>query len=92
MAVGIKVKLAGVNAEQFDALNAAVDPVGNPPAGMIFHSSGPVDGGWLVIDFWESRDAFDRFTAERIIPAMAASGASAHPEIEEFVVHEYAGV
>ncbi|MGA2470294.1 MAG: hypothetical protein ABSG64_06355 [Solirubrobacteraceae bacterium] len=89
MAVGIRLKLAGVTAEQFDQLHAAVDPVGNPPDGLIFHSSGPIDGGWGVIDYWESRGHFDRFSTERIGPAMGASGVSAAPDIREFPVHEY---
>ena len=75
MAVGIRLKLAGGTAEQFDRLNAEIDPDGNPPDGLIFHASGPVDGGWGVLDFWESRAHFDRFAEERIGPAMAAIGA-----------------
>ena len=35
MAVGIRLKLAGVTAEQFDRLNAAIDPDGNPPDGLV---------------------------------------------------------
>jgi hypothetical protein len=90
MAVGIRFKLAGVTAEQFDQLNAVIDPVGNPPDGIIFHASGPVDGGWGILDFWESRAHYDTFAAERIGPAMAAAGAAgAAPEIHEFPVHEY---
>jgi len=90
MAVGIRLKLAGVTADQMDALNAAIDPEGNPPDGLVFHSSGPVDGGWGVLDFWESREHFDRFSEERIGPAMAAIGAiGAAPDIHEFPVHEY---
>jgi hypothetical protein len=89
MAVGIRFKIDGVTAEQFDQLNAVVNPEGNPPDGLLFHASGPVDGGWGVIDFWESRAHFDRFTAERIVPAMASAGASAAPDIHEFPVHEH---
>ena len=89
MAVGIRIKVPGGTAEQFDAINASVDPGGNPPEGLIFHASGPVDGGWGVLDFWESRDHFDRFAAARFPPAMAAAGVSATPEIHEFAVHEY---
>jgi hypothetical protein len=89
MAVGIRIKLAGVTAEQFDKLEAAVDARGNRPDGLLFHASGPIDGGWGVIDFWASRADFDRFTAERIGPAMAAAGASGPPDIHEFPVHEY---
>jgi hypothetical protein len=89
MAVGIRLKLAGVTAEQMDQLNAAIDPEGNPPDGLIFHASGPIEGGFGALDFWESREHFDRFTAERIRPAMAAIGATGAPDIHEFPVHEH---
>jgi hypothetical protein len=32
---------------------------GEPPKGLVFHSSAPVDGGWSVIDLWESRQGYD---------------------------------
>jgi hypothetical protein len=89
MAVGIRLKLDGGTAEQMDRLNAEIDPDGNPPEGILFHASGPVEGGWGVLDFWESREHFDRFAAERIGPAMAAIGATGQPEIHEFPVHEH---
>lgn len=89
MAVGIRLKLEGGTAELVDRVNEVIDPAGNPPDGLLFHASGPVDGGWGVLDFWESREHFDRFAAERIGPAMAEVGATAAPEIHEFPVHEY---
>ena len=90
MAVGIRQKIAGVGAAQIDRLNAGIDPDGDPPEGILFHASGPVDGGWGVIDFWESRAHFDRFAQERIAPALAAAGiAGAPPEVHEFPVHEH---
>ena len=66
MTVGIRLKLAGVTAAKMDELNAAIDPEGNPPDGLVFHASGPIEGGWGAIDFWKSREHFDRFAAERI--------------------------
>jgi hypothetical protein len=90
MAVGIRFKIPGVTAEQFDQLNAVVDPDNNPPEGLLFHASGPVDGGWGIIDFWESRAHYDTFAAERIGAAMAAIGATGPaPEVHEFPVHEH---
>ena len=89
MAVGLRLKIPGFTAEQADQLNAAIDPESNPPDGLIFHASGPIDGGWGALDFWESREQFDRFAQERIGPALAAIGATAAPDIHEFVVHEY---
>jgi hypothetical protein len=90
MAVGIRQKIAGVTAEQIDRLNAAIDPDGNPPDGLLFHASGPVDGGWGVIDFWESREHFDRFAQERIRPAIGSLGLEGGPpEVHQFPVHEH---
>ena len=38
--------------------------------GLIVHTSGPVDGGWRIVDVWESREDFERFTDERVRPAV----------------------
>ena len=45
--------------------------------------------GWRVVDFWESRAQFDAFMAERVGPAVAATGVSTQPDIAEFPIHEY---
>jgi hypothetical protein len=42
LTVGIRIKLAGVTQEQFDAVNKHVDPAANPPKGLLFHASGPI--------------------------------------------------
>ena len=89
MAVGIRVKFDGLGAEQFDKLEATLDARGNYPDGLIFHASGPIDGGWGVLDFWESRAQFDSFVADRVGPAAAAAGITAPPKIHEFPVHEH---
>jgi len=61
-----------------------------PPEGMIFHSADPIDGGWGVIDFWESREAFDRFAQSRLMPAIQELGdrtMQSPPDIKELPVH-----
>jgi hypothetical protein len=89
MTIGIRIKLAGVSQEQFDAVNAHIDPAGDPPDGCLFHGSGPIEGGWGVIDFWESREAFDAF-APRIQQGVEAAGVELEgpPDIKQFEVHE----
>ena len=89
MAVGIRIKFAGLSQDQFDEVNKHVDPVSDPPKGLLFHASGPVDEGWGVIDFWESRQDFDDFSG-RIQESVAAAGVElqAPPDIKEFPVHE----
>ncbi|HEX4032825.1 MAG TPA: hypothetical protein VHX66_00135 [Solirubrobacteraceae bacterium] len=89
MAIGIRMKIAGVDQATFERVEKQIDPQGNPPDGLIFHASGPIEGGWGVIDFWQTREQFDRFVQERIGPTMAGAGIDAHPDIKEFEVHEY---
>ena len=92
MAVGIRIKLAGITQEQFDHVHDQVNPDRTPPNGLLFHASGPIDGGWGIIDFWESRADFDAF-APRIVEGMAAAGIEpqGQPDIKEFPVHEMIG-
>jgi hypothetical protein len=89
MAVRIQITLPGVKVEEFDRVDTLIDAGANHPDGLIFSGSGPIEGGWRVVDFWESRAHFDAFAAERIGPAVAKVGVPAQPEIEEFPVHEY---
>jgi hypothetical protein len=90
MAVGIRLKFAGGTQENYDAAHGVMDIDSNPPEGMIVHSAGPVDGGWGVIDFWESREAFDRFVSGRLMPGLHGLGDRGFPnppDVKEFPVH-----
>ncbi|HEU4978202.1 MAG TPA: hypothetical protein VFT42_04865 [Solirubrobacteraceae bacterium] len=89
MAIGIRIKLPGVTEEQFDAAHDHINRDRSAPQGLLFHASGPIDEGWGIIDFWESRADFDAF-ASRIPEGMAAAGIEPQgaPDIKEFPVHE----
>ena len=89
MAVGIRIKLPGITQEQYDSAHDHINPGREAPQGLLFHASGPIDGGWGIIDFWESRADFDAFSA-RIQEGMGAAGVAPQgpPDIKEFAVHE----
>jgi len=89
LTTGIRIKLPGVTQEQFDAVHAEMAKLGGSPKGLEFHASGPIDGGWGVIDFWETRQDFDAFQS-RIQEGMAAAGVAMQgpPDVKEFPVHE----
>ena len=90
MTVGIRIKLPGVTQEEYDAAHDHINPQRDTPKGLLFHGSGPIDGGWGIIDFWESRQDFDAFFQTRVQAAVAAAGAEmqGQPDIKEFPVHE----
>ncbi|MGO9487590.1 MAG: hypothetical protein ACLQBB_01010 [Solirubrobacteraceae bacterium] len=90
MAIGLRLRFDGGTQEQYDAVHSQMNIDSNPPAGMIFHAAGPIEGGWGVIDFWESREAFDSFVGQQLQPAIAELGANAFqgpPDIKQFPVH-----
>jgi hypothetical protein len=89
MAVGLRIKFAGGTEDQYRAMHSTMNVEGDPPEGMIFHSAGPIDDGWGVIDFWESREDFDRFMESRLGPAVGELGDRAfegQPDIKQFPV------
>jgi hypothetical protein len=87
--VGIRIKLPGVTQEQYDTAHDHINPDRTSPKGLVFHASGPIDGGWGIIDFWESRADFDAFSV-RIQEGVEAAGIEMQgpPDIKEFAVHE----
>ena len=81
MAVGLRIKFANGTQEQYDAVNAQM--------GI---AAGPIEDGWGVIDFWESRGHFDQFQADRLGPAIQELGDRAPqgpPDIKEFPVYNH---
>jgi len=89
MAVAMIMRLADVDPETYDALGEELGVNENPPEGLIFHWAGEVDGDWTLNDVWESREQFDRFTADHLLPALqrVAGERAAPPEITESRVH-----
>ena len=60
------------------------------PAGGIVHVAGPSpNGGWRVIEIWETKEDAKRFLAERLGPAAEAVGTAPPPPPELWPVHKY---
>ena len=58
------------------------------PAGGIAHIAGPSpNGGWRVIEVWESEEEAQRFFQERIKPTLEALGVDSPPQPQFWQVH-----
>ena len=58
-------------AEDYDKVGKEIDAESNPVDGGILHSGIDLGGGrMMVVDFWESEDAFQKFVEERLGPAI----------------------
>jgi hypothetical protein len=83
MAVFVEMDFEGFTTEQYDTVDTALDPKGNPPDGLIAHSA-RMDGDTLrILDIWESPEAFGAFAESRLGPGIAeALGDDAPPPPE----------
>jgi hypothetical protein len=91
MAIAVVLKFKGASLEQYDQV---VDRMGFERAGAggpggIFHWVTRTDDGLQITDVWESKDVFERFAQEQIMPHTAAVGITEQPEISYYDVHNY---
>ncbi len=76
MALTFILEFPGGTQQQYDQILDRLQLSGKPPPGQIFHVAGPIEGGWCVVDVWESQEAFDRFIQEKLGRALQEVGMS----------------
>jgi hypothetical protein len=82
MAVALMVDNPAGSQEVYEQIRAQLGL--EKPAGGIFHIAGPSpNGGWRVIEVWESEEEANRFFQERFFPALEALGIPGPPPRRE---------
>jgi len=93
VAIGVLFEFPGVSGQQYDEACRRLNngrPLSSladwPEPGIVAHVAGPTpDGGWRVVDVWESEEAFGRF-GQQLVPVLEQVGIPAvAPQI--FPVH-----
>jgi len=71
MTYGIVHHFPGGTQENYEASIAAVHPSdGRLPDGQIFHAAGPSDGGWTIMAVQDSKESWERFRDDILMPRM----------------------
>lgn len=73
MAYGITHKFKGGTKEQYDAAIPVVHPEGLPE-GQIHHFAGPTSDGWIVVAIHDSKESWERFRDETLLPGLQEVG------------------
>ncbi|MET0561173.1 MAG: hypothetical protein ABW012_06130 [Gaiellaceae bacterium] len=91
MPVAAEMNFPGATLDQYDQIlgKMGLTPGGATPPGAISHWVAETDDGIRVVDVWESREAFDKFSAEQIGPYSAEAGIAEAPETTFYDVHSY---
>lgn len=72
MAVLMTSDMPGTTQEGYDHLAAALLPTLQASPGFIAHAAGPVEGGYVVTELWESEQAHAAWFAEHVRPSIPA--------------------
>ena len=88
MAIGV-IWYPPIDQQTYDAVSERLLEV-STGKGLKFHAAGEGDGGWRIIEVWESRDQLESFIREDLAPAIndVSGGQAPTPEPEVvFDVH-----
>jgi hypothetical protein len=66
MALAILVEIPGVTREQYEGVVTKVTAAGRP-RGSVFHAGGPMEGGYRLVEVWESREDADAFYGSELL-------------------------
>ena len=81
-----------VSRDEYDRIDAEI---GDDPEGLILHTASEKNGKMRIIDVWESKDAYERFESDVLMPAMSRLGgeppAGGPPPREEYEIHNMRG-
>ena len=73
MAFVVIMEAPGLNQEQHEATLQRVVLAQPRPAGLLVRLSGPMEGGWRIIDVWESEANADAFGQSEPVQHMGRS-------------------
>jgi quinol monooxygenase YgiN len=74
MALAFLFELPGTTQEQYDQVIEKLQLGGRTYPGQLFHVAGPMEGGWRVVDVWESQEAADKFLQAKLGQAFQEVG------------------
>jgi hypothetical protein len=79
MAIGMMAEFETMDEKKYDRINEMIDLYRNPPKGLILHTGGPGEKGWVVFDVWESQSQFDQFWKQKLQPVFNQLGITERP-------------
>lgn len=66
MAYAILSEIPDLTQEQYERVVMKVNEAGSP-AGALFHAGGPIEGGYRVVEVWESPAAAEEFYGSELV-------------------------
>lgn len=89
MAELLILEFEGFEQAQYDAVNKTLGidmhtGEGAWPDGLVSHTAGAIDGGFVVVEVWETREDQDDFMTSRLRSALHGAGVAGPPKRAEW--------
>ena len=68
MSVAVFMQSQEMTAEGYDAVNEKLGE--DPPEGILARTAGTTEAGFCVFTVWESKEHYERFREDRLLPAI----------------------
>src|SRR5689334_21850476 len=78
-------ELPGMTREQYEQGWRELNFSG-PPPGSHLHAGGPVEGGWRIVEVWESEEVANAFYSSEAFQQMARNNGLPAPKITNYPV------
>jgi len=68
MAVLVTAEVAGQTQEGYDGMLGVLEGAIRQSPGFILHTAHAVEGGWRIIEIWDSKELANQFYAKNVAP------------------------
>ena len=68
MAIELRAEIRGMTKAQYDQGIAQVGDQLRRAPGFVSHAAGPMEGGYRVVEIWNSREECERFMQQTVMP------------------------
>jgi quinol monooxygenase YgiN len=72
MALAMLAEIPDLTRDEYEEVVRKVNESGSPK-GALVHAGGPIEGGYRVVEVWESREAADRFYGSELYKQATAA-------------------
>jgi hypothetical protein len=75
----------------YDAVSERLQALGAPPSGMLVHTAGFTGNGFRIFEVWESREDFERFLNDVLMPIVQdiAPSDDRQPQTTVYDLHNF---
>jgi mannose-6-phosphate isomerase-like protein (cupin superfamily) len=79
MPVAVEINIPGMSAPHYDQMLANLGPSLLTAPGFVAHAAGATEGGWRIVEIWQSEQEYGRFAAETVAPLAQKFGMTVPP-------------